>query len=555
MPSFLQRIGSAIGAFSAAPAAPLAPAKQRRIPLAQPQFHLRDLPRVEKRSYAGAIVDRLTEDFLGPLTTGDAEMRTRIRLIRNRARELERNEPYSRHYLSRLEDNIYDHHGMAFSSLAGEWRSKDGKTVFNLDPNDCLAIEQAYTEWKKNPFVTGDMTANEGGRLALRSTARDGDVFVRWVIDPSVNKFGFALQLIEADLCDDLRNELRKDNQNRVQAQVRMGVEVNNWMRPIGYWMLKEYPGDQQWWNAQGYWSERHPASEYLHPFHRTRITQVRDVTWLCAIMRDLNMLNGYDEAAIVAARTGAAKMGFITRDYDQAGAPYTGEQGYDAAEGGDKAMDAEPGLIEDLSQSPGLKFEKWDPAYPHDQYDSFIKTRLRRIGAGLDTSYYAIANDLSDVNFSSIRSGVLEDRERFKSLQSWWCGDYESPIFLKFLEIGLLNGTIKELITGRPLPFAKKEKFQNHKFRPRRWPWVDPQKDAAADILAINNRLASRSQKIEEHCDSTFEEVIREQAAEQEYAESQGVTLPSDPAAAGADGDGDGDEGGDKKPKPADKK
>ncbi len=217
-----------------------------------------------------------------------------------------------------------------------------------------------------------------------------------------------------------------------------------------------------------------------------------------------------------------------------------------DAAEGGDKAMDAEPGLIEDLSQMPGLKFEKWDPAYPHDQYDSFIKTRLRRIGAGLDTSYYAIANDLSDVNFSSIRAGVLEDRERYKALQSWWCSSFESPVFLKWLEICLLNGSIKSPTTGRVLPFAKKEKFSKHKFRPRRWPWVDPLKDGQADVLAINNRLKSRTTAIEEHSDNTFEEVMREQAAEQDFAEHVGVALPTDQKQEpDGDEDGDGDEGG----------
>ena len=481
------------------------------------------------RSYAGAQYDRLTEDWMSPLTTGDAEMKTRIRTLRGRARELERNEPYSRRYLSRLEDNVYDHHGIAFSSLAGDWKRgpKSSRPEFVIDESDAWVIQTAYDEWRKNPIVTGDMTLNEAGRLMLRTTARDGDPLARFVIDPSINQFGFALQLLEPDMIDDYRNEVIRSDGRGISAEIRMGVQVNNLFAAEAYWLLKAHPGDQQWWAANSYNSEPHRASEFVHTFKRTRITQCRDVTWLCGIMRDLKMLDGYDEAAIVAARTGAAKMGFFTRDINAPGEGYQGEQGVDPAMGGDKAMDAEPGLMEDLSQTPGLKFTGWDPAYPHEQYDPFIKTRLRRIGAGLDMSYYAIANDLTEVNFSSIRAGVLEDREHFKALQTWWINAFERPVFMKWLEISLLNGTLRDPITQVSLPFSKLKKFSNHKFRPRRWPWVDPEKDATAATIAVDNRLKSRSDVVEENSQSTFAEVIAEQAREQQIAATNGVELP----------------------------
>lgn len=483
----------------------------------------------QSRSYAGAQYDRLTEDWMSPLTTGDAEMKIRLRILRGRARELERNEPYTRRFLSRLCDNVYDHHGIAFSSLAGSFFTdpKTKKPTFQLDASDSWVIEQAYNEWKKNPCVTGDMSLNEAGRLQLRTTARDGDPIVRYVVDKNINKFGFAIQLLEPDMIDDYKNEIIRAKDNTIEAQVRMGVEVNQYFAPQAYWILQSHPGDQQWWTTMGYISNRFPASEFCHTFYRTRITQVRDVTWLCGIMRDLKMLDGYDEAAIVAARVGAAKMGFFTRDYNAAGESYAGDQKSDPALGGNKAMDAEPGLIEDLSQNPGLKFQSWDPAYPHDQYGEFVKTRLRRIGAGLDMSYYAIANDLTDVNFSSIRAGLLEDREHFKSLQTWWINRFETPIFRKWLEISLLNGTLRDPRTSVPLPFSKIEKFKSHRFRPRRWPWVDPEKDAQAAAIAVDNRFKSRNEVIQETSQHSFAEVMEEQAREQELAESLGIELP----------------------------
>lgn len=264
--------------------------------------------------------------------------------------------------------------------------------------------------------------------------------------------------------------------------------------------------------------------------------------------------------------------MGFMTREYGEPGDPYTGpransnDAGGDGGDGGngfatdagDLRMDAEAGLIEDFSQMPGLKFEKWDPAYPHEQYDQFMKVRLRRIGAGLDMSYYAIANDLTEVNFSSIRAGLLEDREHFKALQTWWIYHFEAPIFLKWLQISLASGAIKDPISGNALPFSKLAKFSKHKFRPRRWPWVDPMKDAQANVLAVDNRLKSRGDVIEETSQSTFEEVVGELAQEQKFAESQGVELPPVAGFVPEKPEPDGDEnkeGGEGKPKPTKKK
>jgi lambda family phage portal protein len=517
MPTFRERITAGFAAFKKGNVT-----ASGRAPMPPRHAH------TNTREYAGARYDRLTEDWYSPLTTGDAEMKTRIRTLRGRARELERNEPYTGRFLTRLVDNVYDHHGMTFTSLAGEWRNgKDKGLTYYLDKNDAKVIEIAYTEWRKNASITGNMTLNELGRTALRSTARDGDMIAKKIIG-NQNKFGFSIQALEADMIDDYRNDVPKDQgAPDTRRQTRMGVEVNGYMMPVAYWILEEHPGDMQWWQAQGYWSKSHPARDFIHPFHRTRFTQVRDVTWLCSVMRDLKMLDGYDEAAIVAARTGAAKMGFITRDYNDPGDPYTGEQGADPAMGGDKAMDAEPGLIEDLSQTPGLKFEKWDPAYPHEQYADFIRTRVRRIGAGLDTSYYALANDLTDVNFSSIRAGLLEDREHYKALQTWWIAHFESQVFSAWLEIALLNGTIRNPVSGFSLPFSKLSKFEQHRFRPRRWPWVDPEKDATANKIAVDNRFKSRSEVIEETSQNTFEDIITEQAMEQELAEQMGVELP----------------------------
>jgi lambda family phage portal protein len=156
--------------------------------------------------------------------------------------------------------------------------------------------------------------------------------------------------------------------------------------------------------------------------------------------------------------------MGFFVQKV-QDGRPYTGE----TDDAGNTIMDAAPGALEQLPY--GTEFQSADWQYPDSAYAPFVLQRLRRISSGLNMSYNTLANDLTSVNFSSIRAGLMDEREHWKALQSWWIARFERPIFLKWLEVQLLNQNLN-------LPFSKFAKFATADFRPRRWAWVDPMRD-----------------------------------------------------------------------------
>jgi hypothetical protein len=111
-PSFIQRVAAAAKGFASGGA----------------QGSRRMMFPAQRRGYEAANYDRLTMDWSAPLTTGDAEMRTRLRTIRGRARELERNDPYTIRYLTCLENNIYDHHGITLQSKAADIAGRDAQT-------------------------------------------------------------------------------------------------------------------------------------------------------------------------------------------------------------------------------------------------------------------------------------------------------------------------------------------------------------------------------------------------------------------------------------------
>jgi lambda family phage portal protein len=102
-------------------------------------------------------------------------------------------------------------------------------------------------------------------------------------------------------------------------------------------------------------------------------------------------------------------------------------------------------------------------------------ETILRGISSGLGVSFASISNDLTEVNFSSIRAGLIEERETWKTIQSWFIETFLNRVYSEWLNMALLTGALN-------LPSVKYNKFNNPKWTGRRWAWVDPLKDVDAN-------------------------------------------------------------------------
>jgi lambda family phage portal protein len=154
------------------------------------------------------------------------------------------------------------------------------------------------------------------------------------------------------------------------------------------------------------------------------------------------------------------------------------------------------------------------------------VKGALRGISGGLGVNYNSLANDLESVNYSSMRAGKLEEVEEYKNVQAWLVECLHTPIFDAWLESSLLAGALRSG-TGAALPVSKYDKFNAPDWKPRRWPWVDPLKDAQASVLAIEKGLKSRRQIIAESGDD-IEAVFEEMAEDQKLADKHGLKFPT---------------------------
>jgi capsid protein len=73
-------------------------------------------PKRHKRNYLGNQVSSLLSDFLSPATSADTEIRAAIRRLRDRSRQLARNNPYAKRALQVYRTMIVGHEGLTFQS-------------------------------------------------------------------------------------------------------------------------------------------------------------------------------------------------------------------------------------------------------------------------------------------------------------------------------------------------------------------------------------------------------------------------------------------------------
>lgn len=437
---------------------------------------------------ASSLWDWIMAPFSGWQTI-DVELRYRLPMLRREARRMAANNPIIRQYLELLRDNVIGPQGIR---LQAQVRNNNGG--LNKAFND--KIEAAWTEFWKSPWADGRMSGIAGEQLLVKSMATEGEIFVRLVVSPRF-RFGVALQMLDPDLFDSNHNAPRTATSN----EIRLGVEVDDFNRPVAYWSYQHNPNDLGGGNRD---RVRIPAEEIIHIFDPERIGQTRGFTWFNTVMQNLKNLDGYVEAAIVAARTAACAVPIFkqTGDFDQ-----TEDQSA-------FNVDLSPGSGFTLPQ--GLELQNWDPKHPNTNHAEFIKGNLRFTSSGLHVSYNALANDLEGVNYSSMRSGLLIERDGWKVLQQMWIDRFRQPVYEWFLWGALMSGQLT-------LDSRDPRKFQGVKWIPRGWQWVDPLKDVTASIIAIENGLSSRTKILSEQ-GADFEDICDELATEQQSAKDSGL-------------------------------
>lgn len=465
--------------------------------------------RKQRRNYAGAATSRLTSDWVSQGTSADSEVKNSLRVLRNRARSLVRDSDFAKSALRAVKNNVV---GQGIKHQAQVRMVRGGR----LDERLNSLVEHEWKKWgkAKNCHAGGTLSWSDIQRLCLNSMIESGEVFVRFVYQQfGDSKVPFGLEILEADFLDDDYTGL-ESNGNRV----RMGVEINEWGRPVAYHFLTYHPGDYQfsYGNIAQKRRVRVPADEIIHLYAAERPGQTRGITAFASAIMRLNNLKGYEEAEIIAARASSAMMGFV-RTPDQ-------ELFEDGTFDDQSVLDFAPGSIRRLA--PGEEMQFFSPSRPDDAFTPFVAQMLRAVASGVGCSYTQVSSDFSQSNYSSSRLELLETRAHYKTLQQYMIETLCQRVYEKWMDMAVMSGALR--LPGFDID---PDRYYESKWIAPAAQFVDPQKEAEAYKSLVRSGIMTLSQVISLH-GGDFEELMRQRQHELAMLDELGIVTDTDPSA-----------------------
>ena len=447
-------------------------------------------PRYHRRTYKAAYPTNLTADWSVAQTTPNQELRRSLRNLRARSRELYRNNGLMKKYLSMLAANVVGPEGIVLRIKF----DPHGNSTPERDAELATEIEEAFKEWgqPENASTSGKMSFVGQQWYAIRAMARDGEFLCREV-SGAPNRFGYSLNFRDPAWLDETYNQILPGDR-----RVLMSVELDENDRPVTYWLTRPasdylYP---EFDPAYRYRTPV-PAAEVIHKFLVTEDElQTRGIPWVHAAAQDIHILGGMVDAELAASRVGACITDYLMppADEDQSDSPEIVPPDFEPG----AIRELEPGVAQVLPA--GWEVKTNDPKHPNASVADFIKAIKRDIASGLEVSYEALSNDREGVNYSSIRAGLLEERDYFRMLQKFMIQHFCHRVFQDWLRSAVLAGAVN--LSLRDLDRVRDT------WRPRGWDWVDPLKDIQAAILAIMNGLESRIDYCDERGDDFLDNV-----------------------------------------------
>lgn len=419
---------------------------------------------------------------------------------RDRSRNADRNSPYGGNAVDGMVANFI---GTGIKPLSQ-----------HNDPKVREAIHNAWRRFTDRADFDNRTDFYGLQALSTRTMITAGEVLVRLRINPT-GIAPFQIELLEPDHLPvylNRHNGGEAEDGNRVVSGVELDVEG----RRVAYHILRGHPNESYSYATFGSTETvRIPSSELLHVFHPLRPKEVRGTPWLGRVLWKLFQLDTYDDAELARKQFAASLTGFIL------GSPQEGEPllNMKPAMGtaADQVAQLEPGTLLDLA--PGESVEIPAATDVGGMYDVYMRQQLRAIAAGSGCTYEQLTGDLTGVNYSSIRAGLLEFRRRCEQRQhQTFVYQFCRPIFDEWMRWAVFNGDLT-----LPNYLRDRQAYHDVKWVTPGWAWVDPLKDANAAIVQIKNGLTSRATVVNEKGEDV-EQIDRENQQDQRRVRSMGL-------------------------------
>jgi lambda family phage portal protein len=449
------------------------------------------------RAYDAAARGRGTDGWRSTGASADAEIMGARGLLRDRMRDLVRNNPMAAQAVQVLVNNIV---GPGIRPRA----ASSNKTLNKR-------ADKLWKAWAASCDAHGHTDFHGLTALAVRGMIEGGETLALKRLQPSRTgmlrrgQVPLRVELREGDHLDDGKMDVRASG-----ARISQGIEFDADGNRTAYWMFPDHPGGVTQSFSQRHESVSVPAAMVAHLFERQRV-QNRGVPWGVPAMRAMRDFDDWQNAELVRKKTEACLVGILLGDDDQNTS--VGAVIEDSA--GNKVEQFSPGMIGYGKNATDIRFNNPSAAGGTEEW---TRVQQRIIAAGFRVPYALMTGDMSQANFSSARAGLNEFRRMIDQVQ--W--QIVIPMFCDriwgwFIEAAQLAGLLP--VTAEiPAEWA-----------PPRFESVNPLQDAQADLLEVRAGFASLQQKIAARGYDPAEITGEWQAMAQEM-DDKGLIFDSDP-------------------------
>ena len=447
------------------------------------------------RAYEAAGGGRQSEGWIATGASANTELRSAGPTLRNRTRQAVRDNPIARKIISEL----------VISTIGSGLRPKCRTGDKSLD----RLVNDYWRSWAETgeSDVGNNLPFAAQQTISARALFESGEVVLRARYRRIEDGLSVPLQIdvLEADHLDHTRNLDLSDGGYCIQ-----GVEFDPIGRRRAYWLHRRHPGESVGRGA--FEVVTVPAAGVAHVYAATqgRPGQVRGDPWLASILVDLRNLNDWKDAEQMRKKIESCLAAFVigtdTSDDGNAGiAPAVTDSAT-----GQKVESFSPGMVAIVSGGSEVKMAtpaamggiaEWRDGELHD------------IAAGAGVTYEQATGDLSKVNYSSLRAGMLSTRAIYKALREQiFVPLLCAPVWRWFIDALILAGKIPARAGGYPA------KWSNPRIAE-----IDRQKEVAADVADLGAGLASY-RSIVENRGEDFEELLEDLAAERAQLAALGI-------------------------------
>ena len=272
------------------------------------------------------------------------------------------------------------------------------------------------------------------------------------------------------------------------------GVEVDKGGAVVAYYVANTYPN--QWdgeltkfARVEAYGKET-GLPNILHIMDAERPEQYRGVPYLAQAIEPLLQMRRYTEAEITAAVVQSFFTAFIKTEAGADDMPFNeiGSDGQMEASRDPNEYEMGPGAMNILE--PGEDVTFGSPTHPNTGFDTFMRSLCEQVGAALEIPADLLLMSFNS-SYSASRAALLEAWKGFRMRREWLADDFCKPVYEIWLTEAVARGRISApgFLTD---PIIRQAYLGSEWIGPSQGQ-LDPTKEVAAAVSAIENGLSTR--------------------------------------------------------------